>query len=79
MDKITPEKIISITIIGVDTDGKRFSQSLEGDKAEAWILEVDERLNDYSLIKRWRDFPSFDWKVDYGVEGEAINDKSKDK
>jgi len=26
MDKITPEKIISITIIGVDTDGKRMQK-----------------------------------------------------
>lgn len=70
MNKITYKKIISITILAEDENGKRFNQELLGEEAEKWLAEVDGWLNEacYYTHKRLDDFPDFNWTVNYFQE-----------
>lgn len=66
MNKITSKKIISITILAEDENGKRFSQELFGEEAEKWLTEVDDIV--YYCNHDKNIFLNFNWTVNYFQE-----------
>ncbi len=61
MNKISANKIISITILSEDKDGNSCLQQLQDEDAENWLSEVEYRLSDSNLIKQLGEFPDFNW------------------
>lgn len=61
-NKLTAEKIISITVLAEDENGTRFTSTLDGEEAERWMSEV--RLATFAS-KGGKPFPYFNWKEEF--------------